>query len=87
MLDPPYSLTEPVYAQDGREISAAVREWALEHGQNPQLRIALCGHEGEHEMPRWSCESWHAKGGYQGKETRERIWFSPACLQPQRELF
>jgi len=87
LLDPPYSTTEPVYANDGREISATVREWCLANGDNRQLRIALCGHVGEHELAGWECVTWHAKGGYQGAEDRERIWFSPACLQPQPELF
>lgn len=87
LLDPPYSTTEPVYANDGREISATVREWCLANGDNRQLRIALCGHAGEHDLPGWECVTWHAKGGYQGAEDRERIWFSPACLQPQPELF
>ena len=87
LLDPPYSTTEPVYANDGREISATVREWCLANGDNRQLRIALCGHVGEHELPGWECVTWHAKGGYQGAEDRERIWFSPACLQSQLEFF
>ena len=42
---------------------------------------------GEHDLPGWECVQWHSKGGYQGAEDRERIWFSPACLQPQPELF
>lgn len=87
LLDPPYSQTKPVYANDGREISATVREWCLQNQKNPALRIALCGHSGEHDLPGWECVEWHAKGGYQGAEDRERIWFSPACLKPQAELF
>ncbi len=87
LLDPPYSQTKPVYANDGRKISATVREWCVKNESNPLLRIALCGHTGEHELPGWECVEWHAKGGYQGEEDRERIWFSPACLKPQAELF
>jgi hypothetical protein len=87
LLDPPYSTTEPVYAQDGREISAAVREWCVANWDNPRLRIALCGHAGEHELPGWDCVPWHSKGGYQGADDRERIWFSPNCIQPHPELF
>ena len=87
LLDPPYSTTEPVYANDGREISATVREWCLENGNNPRLRIALCGHAGEHNLPGWECVQWQPRGGYQGADDRERIWFSPACIKPQRDLF
>jgi hypothetical protein len=52
------------------------------------MRIALCGYEGEHEMPdSWECFKWKAQGGYgsraaDGKNAnagRERIWFSPSC--------
>jgi hypothetical protein len=87
LLDPPYSTTEPVYANDGREISPTVREWCLENGNNSRLRIALCGHAGEHDLPSWECVQWQPGGGYQGADDRERIWFSPACLKPQRDLF
>lgn len=89
-LDPPYNqeLRERCYAED-HNISADVRAWALENGDNPKMRIALCGYEGEHEMPKsWECASWKAHGGYsrtdRGKanRTRERIWFSPHCLKP-----
>ncbi len=98
LLDPPYDAKETgcdtVYGElhpDG--LSAKVREWAIENGTNPLLRIALCGYEGEHEMPAdWECVAWKAGGGYgnqSGNENakRERIWFSPACLKPEPELF
>lgn len=87
LLDPPYSTTEPVYANDGRKISATVREWCLQNGDNSRLRIALCGHAGEHNLPGWECHEWNKGGGYQGADDRERIWFSPACIKPQRDLF
>jgi hypothetical protein len=52
-----------------------------------RLRIALCGYEGEHDMPGWTLEIGKATNGGYGKEgngnaKRERIWFSPHCLQP-----
>lgn len=91
-LDPPYAGYDAVYAaQAGSSLSAAVREWALAHGDDPSFRIALCGYEGEHKMPDdWSVYEWKANGGYgsqsdkQGRENsaRERIWFSPHCLVP-----
>ena len=92
VLDPPYD-TEAnrqadLYTHDAQGISAAVREWALDHGDDPRLRIVLCGYDGEHDMPGWSEVPWKAKGGYgsqgdgQGRDNaaRERLWFSPHCL-------
>lgn len=41
----------------------------------------------------WDCVAWKAAGGYGNQREdndnagRERIWFSPHCLQPQAELF
>ena len=91
-LDPPYSSDEHAvdYSAGSGDVAEKVREWALANGDNPALRIALCGYEGEHEMPGWSAYAWKAKGGYgsqgngQGRENskRERIWFSPHCVRP-----
>lgn len=92
-LDPPYDDGAITYGAGGTGISAAVREWAVANGEDQALRIALCGYEGEHEMPdSWACVPWKARGGYgsqgngDGRENaaRERIWFSPACLVPGR---
>ncbi len=94
VLDPPYDLEERdtgLYAQDGTaSLSAEVRAWAIAHGDNKRLRIALCGYEGEHAMPAtWECVAWKAGGGYANRNgatndnaKRERIWFSPHCLKP-----
>lgn len=87
-LDPPYSHAERAicYSHDN-DIGAEVRAWALKHGHDKNFRVALCGYEGEHEMPSsWDVVSWKAGGGYgrsvRGKANRlrERIWFSPHCL-------
>jgi DNA adenine methylase len=89
-LDPPYAqdLRERCYSED-HDISGAVRLWALEHGDDPDFRIALCGYEGEHDMPStWECLGWKAHGGYSrsargvANRSRERIWFSPHCHRP-----
>lgn len=88
-LDPPYKqdMRERCYSED-HDISADVAKWAIENGDNPKMRIALCGYEGEHVIPpTWECVAWKAHGGYSRSErgkanrARERIWFSPACLQ------
>ena len=96
-LDPPYSADEhDVTYSANSDVGAQVREWAIANGDNPLLRIALCGYDGEHQMPdSWECVAWKAQGGYgsqgkgRGRENagRERIWFSPACLRPQMSLF
>jgi DNA adenine methylase len=92
-LDPPYAQSErdaKLYTVE-TDVSASVREWAIENGKNPLMWIALCGYEGEHDMPSdWTVYKWKAQGGYgnQGEgraaenRFRERIWFSPACLPP-----
>lgn len=111
LLDPPYDLrvarskesggdggapNHGFYADHDNDLSAAVREWAIENGSNRLLRIALCGLEGEHEMPEnWDCVPWKANGGYANQSAggarnaaRERIWFSPHCLKAfQASLF
>jgi hypothetical protein len=93
-LDPPYSDEADraeLYSQDDFSVAHAVREWAIANGENPELRIALCGYEGEHAMPEsWECVAWKARGGYgsqgdgrgRANAGRERIWFSPSCLKP-----
>lgn len=89
-LDPPYSASEHdvTYSADS-DVSADVRAWAVANQDNPKLRIALCGYDGEHAMPdSWACIPWKTRGGYgsqadgRGRENagRERIWFSPHCL-------
>jgi len=84
LLDPPYSLTGAVYAEDSTTVSGDVREWCKANGDNKNIRIALCGHPGEgHEQLEalgWDCVAWESGGGYQGADDRERIWFSPHCL-------
>ncbi len=101
-LDPPYSVEDRsgVYAQEDFSVAHDVREWAIENGDDPLMRIALCGYNGEHAMPGgWSEVAWKAHGGYgsqsdgRGRENagRERIWFSPHCIDvhaaTQKELW
>jgi hypothetical protein len=96
-LDPPYGDDEHsvTYSAQTAGVAASVREWAQANGDNPQLRIALCGYAGEHEMPGWTEVAWKARGGYgsqsdgRGRDNaaRERIWFSPASRINQESLF
>lgn len=99
VLDPPYSTDErrgDLYARDSGTVAADVREWALANGDNPLLRIALCGYDTEHDMPGWSSATWTYKGGFgnqgngrgRANAKRETIWFSPHCLnKKQGSLF
>lgn len=91
-LDPPYSADEHdvTYSADS-DVAAQVREWAIANGENPALRIALCGYEGEHAMPEaWEVVAWKTRGGYgsqgdgrgRANAGRERVWFSPHCVPP-----
>ena len=96
VLDPPYDGFANVYS-DGTEIFSQVAKWAVDHGQDPRLRIALCGYEGSFTAPDgWETVEWKANGGYGNTSGnmnahKERIWFSPACLKvnrpQQRSLF
>jgi DNA adenine methylase len=87
-LDPPYSHAERtiVYGED-HDVSADVRAWAIDNGDNPlaaHRALRLRGRARDAGI--WACVPWKAHGGY-GRATRgkanaerERIWFSPACL-------
>jgi hypothetical protein len=95
-LDPPYDVSrraQNLYNADAHGLAAEVRAWALERGEDPRFRIALCGLEGEHPMPaNWERLAWRGWGGYcnihrgKGQKSQnrhlERIWFSPHCLKP-----
>jgi hypothetical protein len=92
-LDPPYADTAKrdmnLYRKDCGQVAHATREWAITNGSNPLMRIALCGYEGEHQMPPdWECVAWNAGEGFGGQAAersgngkRERVWFSPKCEQ------
>ncbi len=88
MLDKPYAhdkREKRLYREDHAELSKAVEKWALENGDNPKLRIALCGWEGEHEMPAsWEKIAWRSNGTGKNKD-KERIWFSPHCAPALRQ--
>jgi hypothetical protein len=90
-LDPPYlqhDRTSKVYTHDdGNDVAVRAYKWAIEHGDNPHLRIAYCGYEGHFKWPsNWTEVPWKANGGYANQSghgrdnaSRERIWFSPHC--------
>ena len=82
-LDPPYSGYEEVYG-GAEPVSVAVGRWARE---NETIRICLCGHAGEYDLPGWDVAEWERERTTYGSEKTkadERIWFSPACQKPHR---
>lgn len=97
-LDPPYSAeagrNNGLYSTESATVAHDAREWALTNGDNPLMRIALCGYDGEgHETLTehgWHAYAWKANGGYgsqgngrgRGNKRREVIWFSPHCINP-----
>lgn len=85
-LDPPYDskdIDRTCYAHDSN-VAKEVEAWCLENGNNDQLRIALCGYEGDYTLPGWDYVMGKAGGSgfrkVKANDSRERIWFSPHCL-------
>lgn len=93
-LDPPYSASanrsSDLYEKDSESVGYAVSQWAIENGNNPKFRIALCGYRGEYDMPSdWERFAWSTNGGYENQsdgdnvnQHREMVWFSPHCIKP-----
>jgi len=92
-LDPPYTnkagRANDLYREEDTSIGHDVAAWAIANGDNPLLRIALCGYEGEYEIPdTWGKYEWSTGDSYgssrsaNGNRHKERIWFSPACIVP-----
>jgi DNA adenine methylase len=93
-LDPPYAHSMrdgDLYAHDDSTASDRARAWALEHGDDPRLRIVLAGLDGEHEMPTtWRRIAWKGPAGLgrrSGNRHRETLWLSPHCLHDEGPLF
>lgn len=100
-LDPPYPDADGnrdpyLYSHDDGQVFYAVRDWAIEHGDDPDLRIAVCGYADDFKWPSgWVEHKWRAGRGYAKKSNdnreRERVWFSPHCLpiepEPQPTLW
>lgn len=77
-LDPPYKAYEKLYGVN-KPVAAACEKWAKE---NSHLRIALCGHVDDYDLPGWDCVKWsRGKATYSGVKTKDKeaIWFSPEC--------
>ena len=90
-LDPPYAKGAMDYSAGGMGLGIAddVRAWCAANGGNPQLRIVLCGHAGEHDAllaQGWHTRQWTARKGYaltdeaRANSASETVWCSPHCL-------
>ena len=97
-LDPPYEKGDMDYGAGGMGlgIADAVREWCAANGDNPKLRIVLCGHAGEHDAlleHGWHLRTWKAGGGYALREEAianaksETLWCSPHCVPARGAAF
>ena len=77
-LDPPYKAYEKLYGVSD-PVAAECEAWARD---NARLRVALCGHRGDYDLPGWTEHKWErGRLTYNGGTTtaEECIWFSPAC--------
>ncbi len=92
--------TDKLYAVDDLDVAHAVREWCIANGDNPRYRIVLAGYEDEHgdHMPdSWRVLAYSANKSYGTSQSagsrndanrhKERLWFSPHCLNLQPTLF
>lgn len=84
-FDPPYIEESgrhmTIYAKDSGTVGHDVHKWAVENGDSPLLRIAVCGYDGDFDWPAgWTTFGWKSLGGKVSNRGRERIWFSPHCL-------
>jgi len=98
-LDPPYTDGTMDTYGERHDATPALEsaQWAVEHGDDPAMRIIYSGYEGTVEFPdTWRVIEWKASEGYgrtggtTGRENahRERLWLSPHCLDdPQPTLF
>ena len=99
-LDPPYNTKtrrKGLYARDSFDVANDVMEWCIEHGDNPNLRIALCGLRDDYDMPdSWEVVEWTHDYNVMGGKTKpsdrgehkriETIWFSPHCVAPSNQM-
>lgn len=79
-LDPTYGRVtgrqKKLYLFDSLTVAGEVRDWAVDHGNKPGFRIALCGGRTEHQMPSdWTRYEWVSRNGF-----LESIWVNPICL-------
>jgi hypothetical protein len=100
LLDPPYpaALHGVRYGvTDEETVWYEAARWAVDHGDDPLLRIAVCGYWTPETdalfPPSWERMRWVANGGYgnqgdgigRANRLRECVWFSPHCTHARQE--
>lgn len=92
-LDPPYTGTEDIYATK-TNVATDVLDWCIENGDNPDIKICLCGYEGNEKLAEhgWTPHYWESTRGHRNIDKNqshktEVAWFNPQCHQPQPDLF
>ena len=96
-LDPPYAKGTMDYSAGGMGLGIAedVRAWCVANGDDPKLRIVLCGHAGEHDAllaHGWHIREWTARKGYAMSDEAvanyqsETLWCSPHCIPEVKTL-
>jgi DNA adenine methylase len=93
---------DDIYSEESLTVAHDVRTWAIERGDKPTYRIVIAGYEEHQELidkHGWTSKSWSSSGGYgntcrdgekgmgANNRTRERLYFSPHCLNSQTTLF
>lgn len=95
-LDPPYPAAEhdmAYHEETAGDVWYDAAAWAVEHGDNPLLRICVAGYFSEATdalfPASWQRYRWQARGGYanqkadgRGRENakRECLWFNASCI-------
>lgn len=101
-LDPPYPAAEhdmAYHAERGGDVWYDAAAWAVAHGDDHRLRIAVAGYDSPATdalfPPTWTRERWQARGGYANQKAdgrgranakRECLWFSSFCLDPREQV-
>lgn len=103
-FDPPYSeseCSEKLYRTKTGNISKKVRRWAVEHGDDPKMRIVLAGYRDEHDhkIPATWRRHFYSAGkcygrshlvgsgtGNDANRHKETLWFSPFCIDQRPSL-
>jgi len=99
-FDPPYSADEDrdmgLYPHEDGAVAHEVRQWCLTHGDDPKLRLLMCGYGDVHDallQHGWSKYHWTGHPGMgntgdgRGERNRHReaVYASPHCI-PRAQL-
>jgi DNA adenine methylase len=99
-FDPPYGVKDrdtDLYHIDSTTVAEDVMAWCAERGKRETYRIVIAGYEEYEPLLKngWRYIQWSSKGGYSNlgngrrkiNRHRERLYFSPHCIQSGNELF